>query len=222
MRTGDTQAPRQKSLEPRRAPGRADPTLAGDRLVDHPENGRVAVQQGDERAEGRPPCDEGPRSVDRVQHPAQAGLRPVQPELLAKDAVIGEAAGQDRPHRLLGGTVRNGHGTEVPFRLRGQAAPKKGADHCPRDIGRSLGRDQQSIQRGRAQFRVSPDSGSRQCDPAAGVGEPAPTLAPCGIVGVVEFARCSVGVCVCAAPSADAPVLAAGTLGAFAPGPVPC
>ena len=71
-------------------PGRPE-ALAGEGLVHQAEHRRRPVQQPDQRAPQRRADDEGAGAVDRIDDPVVAALGRVRAELLADDAVVGEA-----------------------------------------------------------------------------------------------------------------------------------
>jgi len=144
-------APAKWTGESGRPAGDAHPALAGHRLVDDAEDRHLAIQQADQRAEHRPAGDEGPGAIDRVQHPAEPRLRPIQPELLAQNAVTGESRGEHRAHGLLGAAICDRHRTVVRFLVRGEAGAEQRAHHRAGHVGGCLGRGDQPVQRRRVQ-----------------------------------------------------------------------
>ena len=111
-----------------------------------PTIGRLAIQQRDQRAERRPPADEGARPIDRVQHPAQPSLRPLEAEFLPQDPVVREPLRQHRAHRLLGGAVGDGHRRAVGLRVDRHIGAEERPHHRACHIGRGLGGGDEPIE----------------------------------------------------------------------------
>ena len=65
------------------------------------------------------------RAVDRVQVPADAGVRVARPELLADDAVIRERVGDPCPQLLLDPAVGLGDERPVGLRLDDEVAAER-------------------------------------------------------------------------------------------------
>ena len=119
--------------------GHAQPALAADGLIDDAQHGRAAVQQRDQRAEGGQPRDEGLGAVDRVQHPHVLGVRPLRAELLADDAVLRPAGGDQLAHGRLRRPIGDGDRAGVGLRLDLQALAEVGPDSRAGDVGQLLG-----------------------------------------------------------------------------------
>src|SRR5438552_1139841 len=77
----------------------------------------LALQHGDERAPEWDALHERARAVHRVQEPAAARLRPGLAELLAEDAVCGEARLDPRPRRTLRLAVGTRHRRAIGLEL---------------------------------------------------------------------------------------------------------
>ena len=87
--------------------------LASEGLVHDAEQRPAAVDEADERAPQGTPHDERARSVDGVDDPLVAAGPLDRGELLAHDAVIGEASGDGRANRPLRGPVGGRHRIEA-------------------------------------------------------------------------------------------------------------
>jgi hypothetical protein len=130
------------SVEGRRSPGGADPALARNWLVDDAEDRPALICQRDQRAEQRHAADEGFGAVDRVKHPDEFGRLALRAELLADDAVLGEARRDQLAHRRLGGAVGHRHRRPVGLVVDGDPLAEIRADRLSSRVG-EVGRERQ-------------------------------------------------------------------------------
>lgn len=80
----------------------------------HAQHRPPGTLQPDQRPPHRQAGDEGPRPVDRIEHPDVFGVEPFATEFLAENAVVGVTFGQQPPHRLLRRPVGHRHRIERP------------------------------------------------------------------------------------------------------------
>jgi hypothetical protein len=123
-----------------RLPAVAREALGRERLVHHAVDRHTVPHQSDQRAPDRQAGDEGPRAVDRIEHPDIFGIGVLGAELLAEHAVPGELALDQMAHDHLAGPVALGHGVEhAAMRLvvGGVVGPEEGQDRLAR-FGRKL------------------------------------------------------------------------------------
>lgn len=114
----------------------ADHELAEDGLMDATEDGFAAVEKGDEGAPERDAGDEGFGAIDRVEHPGPFGAFVEVAEFLAKDAVIGEARGDEAAHELLGAAIGGGDRGGIALEIDGEVgAAEERADKIAGGLG---------------------------------------------------------------------------------------
>ncbi len=95
----------------------ADEPLLCPRLVDDPELWPRVVAHGDQNTPRRRARHIGAGTIDRVQHPCQAGRTGGGSEFLTQNGIVGPHLGQNGAHRLFGGAVGHGHGIKPLIQL---------------------------------------------------------------------------------------------------------
>jgi hypothetical protein len=113
------------------------------------------VGERDQRAPGREAGDERTGAVDRIEHPGEAAA-PGRAVLLAVDAVVGIALGDQRAHRRLGVAVGGGDRVEAAGSLvvDGIDGAEPRPDHRTGYVGEAVGEAEQFVQVRLAQRRI--------------------------------------------------------------------
>lgn len=128
----------------------ADEALAGEGLMHHAEHRPSRPLQPDQRPPHRQTGDEGPRPVDRVEHPDMFGVEPLRAVFLAENAVIGMVGADQRPHRRLRRPIRHRHRIErraLELVFHRHARPKVRQDRRAGRIGQPIQKDDQVVGR---------------------------------------------------------------------------
>ncbi len=94
---------------------RPDPAFARNRLIDHAQHRPAILQQGDQRAENRPPGKEADSAVDRVEHPLPPAGRRLLAIFLADDPVARAFGFDQPPHCRLRRAIGVGHRRRIGF-----------------------------------------------------------------------------------------------------------
>ena len=131
-------------IEPRLCAG-SHQEIADDGLVDDPDDGPALLDQRNERAEEIGATHEGLGAVDGIQHPlvGRAGL--VFAVLLAQDAVVGVAPGDQITHDLFRLAVGHGDRRSVGLQLDLVAGTIVVADHAAAGFGQEAGEVQKLL-----------------------------------------------------------------------------
>lgn len=113
------------------------------------------------------------------------GVEPLGAVFLAENAVIGQIADDQRPHRLLGRPVGDGDGVEgraLELVLHGETRTEMRQDRRAGGVGEPVEKgDERVVAVGIAHGRSSNDAPPLQCDeprPEASAGEPADRCPP--------------------------------------------
>jgi hypothetical protein len=115
--------------------------LARERLVHHAVDRLAAAGQRDQRAPRRQAADEGFGAVDRVEHPDIFGVRTLDAQLFADDAMRRKGLLDERAHRHFGGTVGSGNRIETAgdaLVLDAKRGPKERRDRLTGDACQSI------------------------------------------------------------------------------------
>ena len=128
------------AVERGRPPGRADPALAEDRLVDHAEHRQAVDQQRDQRAEDRPPGEEARGAVDRVEHPA-AGPSGLRSTPNSSPCTPSRGTSAVRMRRIASSAARSAIVTGVasPLRSASTRRAEMRPDRLARGVGEAVG-----------------------------------------------------------------------------------
>src|SRR5215472_28163 len=84
-------------------------------MIDDAEDRLAAMKKGDQRAEERPPGDEGFRAVDGIEDPDILGIGSLGGKLLADQAMMGIGELYDLPQRRLRLAIGDGDRTRIRF-----------------------------------------------------------------------------------------------------------
>ncbi len=117
--------------------------------------------QRDQGTEQRHSADKGFRPVDRVEHPDEFRVLARPAELLADDAVLGEAHFDQRPHRRFGGAVGGGDRAQIGFVVDLDRLAEIRADRRPRRIGQRCRQCQMIVEAGQRREPISGFAGRR-------------------------------------------------------------
>src|SRR5262245_43235947 len=122
-----------------RAPAVAAEALAGEGLIHHAVDRLARSQQGDQRSPGGHAADEGFGPIDGVEDPDVFRVGAFLAEFLTDDAMVGEGAADERPHRRFGRVVGGGDGIKsagAAFVLDAQRRAEERQDGLARDRGK--------------------------------------------------------------------------------------